>query len=259
MANLYNNIENLCKKRGVNVTTMCRDSGASRGSLSDLKSGRKQTLKYETLEKIANYFEISVESLVSGDERQKEKRQTRKPAVSMCFVRNRTQLRLCYHASSILSIIFSLLPIDVRQYGTRAAISTWHSRSTYRSKAILRSTLPSGALLMAAVICCRSSPCSAAGSTTRAAATGSTEPERLRQLPGVAHSNGHGTVMSHFAAVGKMVTHCGPQNRVRTLIIIIAWRLLVCSACHDVLLTAFAALLLPGQRKTESPCSWSPL
>ena len=73
MANLYNNIENLCKKRGVNMTTMCRDSGASRGSLSDLKSGRKQTLKYETLEKIANYFEISVESLVSGDDGQKEK------------------------------------------------------------------------------------------------------------------------------------------------------------------------------------------
>ena len=73
MANLYNNIENLCKKHEVNVTTMCRDSGASRGSLSDLKSGRKQTLKYETLEKIANYFEISVESLVSGNESQKEK------------------------------------------------------------------------------------------------------------------------------------------------------------------------------------------
>lgn len=76
MANLYNNIESLCKKRGVNVTTMCRDSGASRGSLSDLKSGRKQTLKYETLEKIANYFEISVESLVSGNESQKEKPST---------------------------------------------------------------------------------------------------------------------------------------------------------------------------------------
>lgn len=73
MANLYNNIENLCKKRGVNMTTMCRDSGASRGSLSDLKSGRKQTLKYETLKKIANYFEMSVESLVSGNDGQKEK------------------------------------------------------------------------------------------------------------------------------------------------------------------------------------------
>ena len=61
------------------------------------------------------------------------------------------------------------------------------SRSTYRSKAILRSTLPSGALLMAEIILCRSSPCRAAGSTTRAAATGSTEPEGLRQLSGVAH------------------------------------------------------------------------
>ena len=71
------------------------------------------------------------------------------------------------------------------------------SRSTYRSKAILRSTLPSGALLMAAIICCRSSSCSAAGSTTRAAATGSTEPKRLRQLSGVAH---------HIAKHGKPVT-----------------------------------------------------
>nr|DAK69654.1 MAG TPA: hypothetical protein [Caudoviricetes sp.] len=72
------------------------------------------------------------------------------------------------------------------------------SRSTYRSKAILRSTLPSGAFLMAAVICCRSSPCSAAGSTTRAAATGSTEPEGLRKLSGVAH---------HIANAGKTVTN----------------------------------------------------
>ena len=71
------------------------------------------------------------------------------------------------------------------------------SRSTYRSKAILRSTLPSGAFLIAAVICCRSSPCSAAGSTTRAAATGSTEPKRLRQLSRVAH---------HIAKHGKLVT-----------------------------------------------------
>ena len=49
MANLYENIEKLCKQRGVNVTTMCKESGASRGSLTDLKNGRKQTLKYETI------------------------------------------------------------------------------------------------------------------------------------------------------------------------------------------------------------------
>lgn len=70
MANLYENIEKLCKQRGVNVTTMCKESGASRGSLTDLKNGRKQTLKYETLDKIASYFGTSVETLVSGEQKE---------------------------------------------------------------------------------------------------------------------------------------------------------------------------------------------
>lgn len=70
MANLYDNIEKLCKQRGVNVTTMCKESGASRGSLTDLKNGRKQTLKYETLDKIASYFGTSVDTLVSGNQKE---------------------------------------------------------------------------------------------------------------------------------------------------------------------------------------------
>ncbi len=156
---------------------------------------------------------------------------------------------------SILSIIFSLLPIDVRQYGTRAAISTWHSWSTYRNRAIFRSYLPSGARFITAFICSALSPCNAGGKTMRAAATGSTEPEGLRQLSGVAHSSGHGTGMSHFANGGKMVTHCGPQNRVRTLIIIIARCLLEYSAAHG--LTPYSVPPLRGQRKTGSPVRWS--
>ena len=93
------------------------------------------------------------------------------------------------------------------------------SRSTYRSKAILRSTLPSGARLISAVICCRSSPCRHSGSTTRAAATGSTEPEGLRQLSGVAHHYGDVTEIVCFREV-KKTSVC------------------VCSACHDKLLSA---------------------
>lgn len=42
MANLYENIEKLCKQRGVNVTTMCKESGASRGSLTDLKTAESK-------------------------------------------------------------------------------------------------------------------------------------------------------------------------------------------------------------------------
>lgn len=76
MANLYENIEKLCKQRGVNVTTMCKESGASRGSLTDLKNGRKQTLKYETLDKIASYFETSVDALVSGEQKENPPQQS---------------------------------------------------------------------------------------------------------------------------------------------------------------------------------------
>lgn len=75
MANLYENIEKLCKQRGVNVTTMCKESGASRGSLTDLKNGRKQTLKYETLDKIASYFGTSVDALVSGEQKENPSKQ----------------------------------------------------------------------------------------------------------------------------------------------------------------------------------------
>lgn len=113
--------------------------------------------------------------------------------------------------------------------------------------------LPSQAVLpVAAVICCRSSPCSAAGSTTRAAATGSTEPEGLRKLSGVAHHIDNDGKMVDFVKANKIADHfrdvpklflCGVHPGGVT-------EMTVCSACHDILLIAFAGLLLPGQRKT---------
>lgn len=68
----------------------------------------------------------------------------------------------------------------------------------------------------------------------RAAATGSTEPEGLRKLSGVAH---------HYRDVTEMVDFAASLDFTKSF-------LLVYSACHDILLTAFAGLLSPGQRKT---------
>ena len=68
MLTLYERIERLCLLKGVNITDMCKASGASRGSLTDLKKGRKKTLKAETLSKIATYFEVSVDYLLTGEE-----------------------------------------------------------------------------------------------------------------------------------------------------------------------------------------------
>ena len=61
---LYNRIAVLCKENGKNITTMCKESGTSRASLSDLKMGRSQSLSAETLSKIANHFGVSVDYLL---------------------------------------------------------------------------------------------------------------------------------------------------------------------------------------------------
>nr|WP_319488505.1 helix-turn-helix transcriptional regulator [uncultured Caproiciproducens sp.] len=70
MLSLYEKIESLCKIRGVNITEMCKNSGASRGSLTDLKMGRKKTLTAETLAKIAEYFNVSIDYLMGNEQKE---------------------------------------------------------------------------------------------------------------------------------------------------------------------------------------------
>lgn len=67
MSKLYERIDHLCSERHINITTMCKESGASRGSLTDLKVGRKQSLSVETLRKIADYFNVSTDYLLGKE------------------------------------------------------------------------------------------------------------------------------------------------------------------------------------------------
>lgn len=61
---LYDKIASLCSKKGISITTMCKDSGVSRAALSDLRMGRSKTLSFTTLYKIAVYFDVSVDDLL---------------------------------------------------------------------------------------------------------------------------------------------------------------------------------------------------
>jgi len=56
----------LCEYRGIKGGKMCSDIGISKSMLSDLKMGRKKTLSAETLAKIANYFSVSVDSILQA-------------------------------------------------------------------------------------------------------------------------------------------------------------------------------------------------
>lgn len=71
MSELYNRIEELCKKHGTNITAMCKESGAPRGSLSDLKMGRTERLNTTTLSKIGDYFGVSVGFLIGQEDAKK--------------------------------------------------------------------------------------------------------------------------------------------------------------------------------------------
>lgn len=66
MMNLYERISMLCEERSIDITTMCKESGAARGSLTDLKMGRIETLSAKTLGRIAEYFGVPVDFLLDN-------------------------------------------------------------------------------------------------------------------------------------------------------------------------------------------------
>ncbi len=67
----YNNLEELCKKKKITLAALARELGLSNSATTYWKRG--SVPKYETLKKIADYFEVRVEDLLGfQEERQKE-------------------------------------------------------------------------------------------------------------------------------------------------------------------------------------------
>lgn len=69
MENVYERIVYLCKRREITPGRMCNDLGISRSTVSDLKSGRKQTVTVETASKIADYFGVPITEVI-GDSKE---------------------------------------------------------------------------------------------------------------------------------------------------------------------------------------------
>lgn len=67
MSELYNRIEALCRERKVSITQMCKDSGASRAPLTELKMNRTKQLSIENLQKIATYFNVTTDYLLGAE------------------------------------------------------------------------------------------------------------------------------------------------------------------------------------------------
>lgn len=63
---------------------MCKDTGISPGVMTDLKKGRRHSVKAETAARLANYFDVSVDYLL-GNTDQKEKAPAKAEADDVTF------------------------------------------------------------------------------------------------------------------------------------------------------------------------------
>lgn len=70
MSDLYSNIHALCEKEGIKDGTLCGNIGIRRSFLSELKAGRTKSLSAEVLSKIAAYFNVSVDYLLTGEQKE---------------------------------------------------------------------------------------------------------------------------------------------------------------------------------------------
>lgn len=67
MSEMYNRIDKLCQDKGINVTQMCKDVHISRSALTDLKKGRSQSLSQDYLNRVADYFGVSIDYIVGNE------------------------------------------------------------------------------------------------------------------------------------------------------------------------------------------------
>ena len=78
MSILYERLSALCQEHGISAYRMCKDTGIQPSIMTDLKMGRRQSLKAETAAKIAAYFGVSVDYLI-GNTKEKKSPPAKKP------------------------------------------------------------------------------------------------------------------------------------------------------------------------------------
>ena len=111
MSTLYERIDALCKERDMSVTEMCRQLNVPRTTLSELKSGRSKTLGIKHLTKIAEFFGVTVDYLVTGEKDKASAKAEADDEVSEMLeeIRRRPDLRVLFSLSK------NATPEDIRK------------------------------------------------------------------------------------------------------------------------------------------------
>ena len=70
---MYEIFENLCNKNNVTPYRVCKETGLTTATISNWKAGRN-TPKQDKLQKIADYFGVTLEYLMTGEEKEGEEK-----------------------------------------------------------------------------------------------------------------------------------------------------------------------------------------
>lgn len=70
MNDLYDTIAGLLSEKGITGYKMCQDLRMSRSFMTELKKGRVKSMKAETAQMVADYFGVSVDYLLTGEEKE---------------------------------------------------------------------------------------------------------------------------------------------------------------------------------------------
>lgn len=71
MGTLYENIISLCNEANIKGGKMCVDLGISKSFMTKLKDGTKKKINSDTAQKIADYFGVSVDRVLSDEKKEK--------------------------------------------------------------------------------------------------------------------------------------------------------------------------------------------
>ena len=64
----YEKLQDLCRQRGIRLSTLSKEAGISGSVFTELKTGRTKRLSAATLNKAARYFGVPVDSLLDDAE-----------------------------------------------------------------------------------------------------------------------------------------------------------------------------------------------
>jgi transcriptional regulator with XRE-family HTH domain len=93
---MYDKIQELCDLKGIKIAQLCRETGVPKSTLSGLKQGKTKTLSTPNLQKIAQYFSVSLDyfndSTDAVDEQKDELYQRRRLLFDMSKKATKEQL-----------------------------------------------------------------------------------------------------------------------------------------------------------------------